>query len=290
MHIRYGFGLCLLSLLIAGLSATQAQDVGELKDNSFLLEEAYNQEPGEVQHILMPELDANSFGGFEQRHQVELTQEWPLGGKRLQLSYTIPVGSSDGSEWNVDHMVLRARYQVADEPAQPFAFAPALSLIWQKNPLERSFLTRSTVGVGLLLPVSHTLSSRWALHANAGTTWLPDPYATDWNDFSTRPLFAELRQDRWIHRLGTGLVYAALPKFHLLFETIGEFEQFQGNDFVDSDMEPALILNPGARTGFDIGGGTQLVLGVGFPIELTEDNPPDYRVLLYTSLEHSLGR
>ena len=75
-----------LLLLLAPARRSAAQESPEpIADNSFLIEEAYNQEPGVVQHIsnfARPEGgDAWDFG---------FTQEWPLGGMRHQLSYTVP--------------------------------------------------------------------------------------------------------------------------------------------------------------------------------------------------------
>ena len=57
-----------------------------IADNSFLIEEAYNQEAGVVQHIstfVRPD------GGGAWAYSF--TQEWPFPGMRHQLSYTIPV-------------------------------------------------------------------------------------------------------------------------------------------------------------------------------------------------------
>ena len=69
-----------------GASSLAAQESGEpepIADNSFLIEEAYNQEAGVVQHI-------NTFvrpdGGGAWAYSF--TQEWPLRGMRNQLSYT----------------------------------------------------------------------------------------------------------------------------------------------------------------------------------------------------------
>ncbi|MGZ8391565.1 MAG: hypothetical protein ACXWWK_01855, partial [Gemmatimonadales bacterium] len=63
----------------------------QIQDNSFLIEEAYNQESGVVQHISTFALaaDGDAWGyGF--------TQEWPLGGIRHQFSYTVLVENTDG--------------------------------------------------------------------------------------------------------------------------------------------------------------------------------------------------
>lgn len=97
-------GIALLSVSPPGRSAV-AQSVGAqspaIADNSFLIEEAYNQEPGVVQHISAWQRSLRSAAwGFT------FTQEWPLGTQTLQLRYTIPlqprrecdlVAATDGS-------------------------------------------------------------------------------------------------------------------------------------------------------------------------------------------------
>ncbi len=57
-----------------------------IADNSFLIEEAYNQEPGVVQHISAWQRSLRSAAwGYT------FTQEWPVGTQTHQSSYTIPV-------------------------------------------------------------------------------------------------------------------------------------------------------------------------------------------------------
>src|SRR5215216_2354470 len=57
-----------------------------IQDNSFLVEEAYNQEPGVVQHIFnLPLL----FTGHEKDISPSFTQEWPIFTQTHQFSYTI---------------------------------------------------------------------------------------------------------------------------------------------------------------------------------------------------------
>ena len=76
---------CLLSP-IATLIASEPLAKG-IQDNSFFVEEAYNQEPGVVQHIInVPALlhvkATKMFHLF--------TQEWPIFSQTHQFSYTIP--------------------------------------------------------------------------------------------------------------------------------------------------------------------------------------------------------
>src|SRR3982751_4173874 len=60
-----------------------------IQDNSFLLEEAYNQERAVIQHISSVLFDRSISTWL-----YSLTDEWPLGGQRHQLSVTVPVLSS----------------------------------------------------------------------------------------------------------------------------------------------------------------------------------------------------
>jgi hypothetical protein len=78
----------LLALLgfAPALLAAQEQPAPGIQDNSFLIEEAYNQEAGIVQHISI----FRSYRGTSD-FEAAFTQEWPLGGIKHQLSYDLPL-------------------------------------------------------------------------------------------------------------------------------------------------------------------------------------------------------
>ena len=58
-----------------------------IQDNSFFIEEAYNQEPGVVQHIFNLPID---FTNGSREVAPSFTQEWPVFSQTHQFSYTIP--------------------------------------------------------------------------------------------------------------------------------------------------------------------------------------------------------
>lgn len=62
------------ALLLATALTAQDKKEGPIQDNSFLVEEAYNQEPGVVQHI-------STFTRFQESKDwiYTFTQEWPVG-------------------------------------------------------------------------------------------------------------------------------------------------------------------------------------------------------------------
>lgn len=141
--------------------AAMAQEAeGPIADNSFLIEEAYNQEPGVVQHIstfTMPR-DASSWAfGF--------TQEWPLFSQAHQLSYGIPI-TSDASGTGLGNLMLNYRYQALGVGGGNVAFAPRLSLLLPTSAASQG----KGLGYEVNLPLSTQLCSAVVSHTNLGAT------------------------------------------------------------------------------------------------------------------------
>ena len=113
-------GLCALGSPLALMGQTRA-----IADNSFLIEEAFNQEPGVVQHISVFQLfrPADTW-------TYSFTQEWPLFGQGHQLSYTVPVqrtrnGSSVAT--GLGEVAVNYRYQLVGGATDRLFVAPRLS-------------------------------------------------------------------------------------------------------------------------------------------------------------------
>lgn len=84
--------LLLLALCLAIATPATAQfDTKPIMDNSFLIEEGYNQEPGVVQHV-STFVHTRDLPGW----LATFTQEWPIFSQRHQLAFTVPV-MSDGT-------------------------------------------------------------------------------------------------------------------------------------------------------------------------------------------------
>src|SRR5689334_1588462 len=97
-----------------------AADTIPIQDNSFLMEEAYNQEARVVQHISTLIKDPQS--GL---WTYSFTQEWPVRGQRNQLSYTLPVADQGGrSQTGIGDVLLNYRLQVISPEDSKVAFAP----------------------------------------------------------------------------------------------------------------------------------------------------------------------
>jgi hypothetical protein len=132
-----------LGLLVAIL-CTQAPAASEdwrleerpvlgIMDNSFFVEEAYNQEKGVVQHILNSYYAVNRQPGNDDEYWfLTFTQEWPIFSQKHQFSYTIPYNwsrTAGGSEAGLGDVLLNYRYQAYLDTNSLTAFAPRVSVI-----------------------------------------------------------------------------------------------------------------------------------------------------------------
>jgi hypothetical protein len=142
----------ILTLLVAAIALPLfAGDDAPIQDNSFLVEEAYNQEPGVVQHIFtFSRTHAGTWAGT-------FTEEWPVGGLRHQLSYTPVFVRNDGIRSN--DFALNYRLQLLGNGESRVAVAPRVTLL------------RDAVQV--MLPASVVITPRIVTHWNVGATSYP---------------------------------------------------------------------------------------------------------------------
>jgi hypothetical protein len=141
-----------VAALFAVATPAPAQEPAPIQDNSFLIEEAYNQEARVVQHISAFMRSAD--GGW----WYTFTQEWPLFGQRSQLSYTVPF--ADGEFGDV---ALNYRWQLVG-PAGRVAVSPRVSMVF---PTGRG---SGPAAMQVNLPVSARVARRLVTHWNAGAT------------------------------------------------------------------------------------------------------------------------
>src|SRR5437667_1397796 len=117
---------CLLAVAVLPSRIHASEPLAKgIQDNSFFVEEAYNQEPGVVQHII-------NVPFFSTRGDKEVapsfTQEWPVFSQTHQFSYTIPY-TFTGNENGLEDIRLNYRLQALMEGEDIPAFAPRFSLV-----------------------------------------------------------------------------------------------------------------------------------------------------------------
>ena len=237
----------ILFLVSVIFSTIAAYPQGPIEDNSFLIEEAYNQEKGVHQFINTYLRERNGVWGYS------LTHEMPVKKQQHQFSYTINVAGSDGYTRFGD-VLLNYRYQAAGlDEDDKVAVAPRFSVILPTGSYRRETGTGS-VGFQFNLPVSITHSDKFVTHWNAGTTITPRSRSRTGERANTKAF-----------NLGQSTVFLAKPRFNVLVETLWIYrENVVGRDRAEGEY--SLLLNPGVRWAWDLKNGLQIVPGIGVPL------------------------
>jgi len=258
----------LLMVLALGSTTVAGEEPGKIRDNSFLLEEAYNQEKGVVQHIqAFQYMEGGSWA-------YTFTQEWPVPEETHQLSYTIPVSRvKDGAaETGIGDVALNYRYQAILK--DPVAIAPRFSVILPTGDDEKG-LGSGALGCQANLPLSLELSGKWVTHWNVGMTYVPNAKGPDGGKADTAGF-----------NYGAGIVYLLSENFNVLIEAVGTSSE-SVEEAGRTSREHAFFINPGMRFALNFRSGLQIVPGIGAPIGVGPSSG-EYGAFVYLSLEHPL--
>src|SRR4030066_1968108 len=138
--------LCII-LCLPTLAEETTETTKKIQDNSFLIEEAYNQEAGVIQHI-------QTFQYLEKSHNwaYSFVQELPVLGQTHQFSYSIPVSHLDDptNQTGINDNALNYRYQVPLDA--PIALAPRFSTLIPPGDEKNGF---GTGAVGYQINIPH---------------------------------------------------------------------------------------------------------------------------------------
>jgi hypothetical protein len=261
------------------VAAQKERPIDVMDDNSFLIGEAYNQEPGVIQHIFTAHyIDDSRRRGWE----FNFTQEWPIFSQKHQFSYTIPsyhLVENDDRQNGLGDVLLTYRYQLLEEDEAKPAFAPRFSLIFPSGSRRRG-TGYGVVGYELGLPFSKKVTGQFALHANFGLTYLPNARARS----GSGGLSSE--HSLVSYNLGASAIYAVLPRMHLMLEWLGDFEEsIDDNGRSGRSFKP--VVSPGLRAAIVDRSMLQIVAGAAAPIGLKR-KAENFGAFLYLSIEHDL--
>ena len=238
-----------------------------IQDNSFLIEEAYNQERGVVQHI-------NTFAHptTGRGWAYTFTQEWPAPGQRHQLSYTIPVVQGEGAKPSraIGDVAINYRYQLRGMHEERVAIAPRLTVLL---PTGDAAMGSGAGGTGLQanLPVSIELSRTLVTHVNAGATVTP------------RARLAGQRGRTTSWNAGESVIWLLGRRVNAMLEA--SWTSIETLDGSTTSRESQLLLAPGIRWSYDFANGTQIVPGIAVPFGVGPSEG-SRSVFLYFSIEH----
>lgn len=280
-RVVYLAGLILWSAVmwLPGLAQDSASNSGNagrkfspaVRDNSFLIEEAYNQDPGVVQHIFGmlwygKPLTSVNFG---------FTQEWSVGGRTNQLSYSLSGIFLDHATIDgLGDVMINYRYQLLCNE-NGTSVSPRISLVIPTGDARRGLGSGST-GVQFNFPLSRRISEKWAGHFNAGTTILPkaEAYSADGTRFErTLDMYNLGGSLIWLAKANTNLMLEGVVNFYAGINETGSVQRF--NEY---------ILSPGLRHAINVGS-LQIVPGVALPNSWLNGQ---YRLgaFVYLSFEH----
>jgi hypothetical protein len=190
----------------ANVRASIPASASPIQDNSFLIEEAYNQEDGVVQHISFAQRSLAT-----QDWVYTQTDEWPIRTLKHQLSLTMSAvhsGANADSGVGLGDTALNYRYQLVGNGEAKLAIAPRLSLLIPNGNFR---LGRGLGGTGVQtnFPVS-LQHSRWLVtHWNAGLTWVLRAR----NNSGEQAVLLDVN-------LGQSIVWLASHRFNGLLETL----------------------------------------------------------------------
>jgi hypothetical protein len=254
-------------LAALAVAATPARsEGGPIQDNSFLIEEAYNQEAGVIQHISTFNRSVRT-----DAWAYSFTEEWPVLGQTHQASVTFnAAGLSPGSS-GVGDLALNYRLQALGNGGTAVALSPRLTLLLPTGDASRG-LGNGSAGLQVNLPLSVVLSERFVSHVNIGGTYLPSALAQS-GGHGALTAFS----------IGQSFVWLAHRRLNFLVEAIYTTTEIAARAGVE--RSEALIVNPGLRGAIDFASGLQIVPGLSVPLGLGPSRGEN-GVFFYLSFEH----
>jgi hypothetical protein len=254
----------ILAFAAFAASPTFARAVdGPIQDNSFLIEEAYNQEAGVIQHISTFARTGTGAWGYS------FTEEWPVLGQAHQASVTFTASGSDGASPGIGDLAFNYRFQAIGSGETRVAFAPRLTMLLPTGDPERG-LGAGGAGVQVNLPLSVELSKGLVTHVNVGGTYVPTARGLT-GESGTSTTFAA----------GDSLVWLVHPNFNVMLEGLYTTTSLPGG----TDRTETFTINPGLRGAINFASGLQVVPGLSVPLGVGPSSG-EKAIFLYLSFEH----
>jgi hypothetical protein len=259
--------LAVVLLIAPALAGGQSASTPVVQDNSFLMEEAYNQEAGVVQHIftLRTFRGSSDFDGA-------FTQEWPVGSIRHQLSYDLPLVRF-GDETGIGDIHVNYRYQLVGSADTRVAISPRFAVSLPTGDWKKS-RGAGAIGFEAGIPLSYVISPLFTAHTNVDGGFTP----------SARNL-AGARAGVFGFDLAQSLIFTPNQRIQPLVEVVySRGQEVIGED--KTEWSDELIISPGVRAAFNFSSGLQIVPGLAVPF----GRHGERGVFFYLSFEHPFQR
>lgn len=238
-----------------------------IEDNSFLLEEAFNQEWGVYQFIQKYQT-SDVAKGYEYTFENEI----PITDKTHQFSYEFSYARPEASGTSaVSDVGLNYRFQPYNRDG--VIVADRFSLVVPTGRVEKD-AGNGVFGFEFMQSASILLNEKFITHFNFGFSVLPNAKTNGIDKRRTLTGFSG----------GSSLIYLWRDNVNFMLEALLESGQSVNEDGT-KNAETALTINPGMRFAFDFDyQDTQIVPGISFPTELL-NGPTEHGILVYLSIE-----
>ena len=240
-------------------------------DNSFLLEEAYQQPSGTYQFIQTYQTAFKKGSGYDYGFALEapitdLVHQFSFSGTRSR--------SEDVSHGSMSDITINYRYQPYNRDGK--LVTERFGLILPTGRVDQGS-GRGVLGFEFMQAATIIFSERWANHWNLGVSLFP---RAKFSDTQKRTTLTEVKA-------GTSWVYFLQDDINLMMELFLETEQTLNEDN-EQETEMSVTLSPGIRFGKSYDWKEmEVVPGFGFPVQFAESNT-DVGMILYLSFEPKL--
>jgi hypothetical protein len=265
--------LALIGRMFAQNTSTSSPQEAPIQDNSFLAEEAYNQEPGVVQHIQTFTRLWNS-----KTWAYSFTQEWPVPDHwRHQLSYTlVDAKTNQDLDGSFGDLLLNYRYQLVGDGEARLAVSPRATLIVPSGSVKNASSYGGS-GVQAVVPASLVLNRHFVSHYYLGGTWVPRARDAAHNEAASYGYNAAASIIWLAHSRINGMFESSWTSAHLVSRPHG------------TDVQNTLWLAPGARFAFNFASGLQIVPGIAY-VAGVGPSLGDKGAFFYLSFEHPMWK
>lgn len=255
----------LSAIAFAGLGSLSSAE--PVEDNSFLVEEAYNQEPGVVQFI--QSFQKNRLG---RDWDYLFVNEIPVPNETHQFSYEIPVANRSAVEkTKIADVKLNYRQEFLHN--ETFVATGRLSATLPTGDYKNDF-GAGAPGYELSLITSMTLNKKWVQHWNVGMGMTPGAKNS-----------SDEKADLQSYFFGVSNVYLFTDSLNFMLEVVGRVESEvvgpKTAAFTDS-----FTISPSVRYGIDVAD-WQIVPGFAIPTDVKGDHQ-ESGFLAYLSVEGKL--
>lgn len=239
-----------------------------VEDNSFLVEEAYNQDPGVVQFINVYQKSSKT-----KDWSYVFINELPLMSRTHQFSYEIPYSYLESTDkTGMGDVKLNYRHEIFGNDT--FTTTGRLSYATTTGKFEEG------LGAGVntyeaSLVTSVKINEQWLQHWNLGASHAPKSKLANGDTADNNRFFWNLSN-----------VYLITDSFNFMLEFASSQEEATiGQD--TTQWSSQFIVSPSFRYGFDVGD-WQIVPGIAMPSTIGPNPGTENQTLIYLSIEGKL--